>query len=472
MKFTIILILFFSINIYSQDSLSYSYFDKKTYELYLAKDWKTLIETTKQAFNNGYDSYYFQMRIGIAYYERKNYVKATKHFEKARENNVNNTLREYLYYSYLFSGYQYKAEFYSQFFTDSLKKKLNIKPKFIKSVDLFGGSFINNEINKLHNLEFHNTDKSVSSSIRYKNEYNNIYGLGLSLNFSPNLKGYINYSYLNETKTQITKTNTIEDPSVAETKEYGNRTNQSTYYFNLKYLSNSFKLTTAFNLTKINDTYMEPYLDFGFKYKETNIKSTDIVFGLNMQQKISNFEIGIRGTYSNLNDNRQLLAELEAIYYPLGNKNLYFVASTGIQNIAEKTTSTFGRNNQQNISFSSKETNNISKLKIGFKTFKFLWVETQAYFGRINEYNEANSFIVYNDISPITSQYRINLIAPITKNLSVFIKYTYLIREQLFTNSKVIFLIPPAPSEPKIESETNSTKINNSSIIGGIKWTF
>ncbi len=471
MKLIVVFLIFINLSIYAQDSLSYSYFDKKTYELYTKQNWKELITLTKQALDKNYNSYYLQMRIAIAYYERKNYVKATKHFEAAREYNINPTLREYLYYSYLFSGYSYKAEYYSNFFSDSLKNKLVIKNHFLKSIDVFAGSFINNDANALSNYEFHNPDKYISSSIRYKNKYNTTFGLGFKFSFSNHIKAYINYSYLNENKTQITKTNTTNG---IEIKNYSNNTKQSSYYFNLKYLSNNFSLTTALNILKISDNYYYPEIDYGVVYKNTELKSSEIIFGINMQQKISNFELGLRGTYSNLNSNRQFLAEVEVIYYPLGNKNLYLIASTGIQNIAEKivTESTSGRGggNRQSSTYSTLENNNITKLKLGFKTFNFLWIEAQAYLGRINEYNETNGFIVYNDISPITSQYRINLISPITEHLSIFVKYMYNTREQYFYNFKIN---PPVyPEEPTLETKTNNTKINNSSIIGGIKWTF
>jgi len=471
MRLTFVLFLFFTVSISAQDSLTYSYFDKKTYDLYTKQEWRELIKVTKQAFDKDYNSYYFQMRIGIAYYERKNYIKATKHFENAREYNINPTLREYLYYSYLYSGYTYKAESYSIFFTDTLKKKLGIKNNFVNSVDVFGGSFINDDANALSDFEFHNSEYA-SSSIRYKDMYSTTFGLGLGINFSAHVKGYINYSYLNESKIQITKTNDYLNSPTYQTSKYSNNTKQNSFYFNLKFVSNSFSLTTALNILKINDEFEYPDIDYGFVYKATTASSTNIVFGINMQQKLSNFKLGLRGTYSNLNDNRQFLAEIEAIYYPFGNKNLYLIASTGFQNIAEKITtiSSSGRGrDSESTSYSTIENNNITKAKLGFKAFKYLWVETQAYFGRINEYNEANSFVVYNDISPITSQYRINLISPVTKHLSIFVKYLYNTREQYFYNFDIL-MIYPNPLE--LKTVTNNTKINNSSIIGGIKWTF
>jgi len=472
MKLALALFIFFTVEIFAQDSLSYSYFDKETYDLYTKQEWNELIKVTKQAFEKGYDSYYFQMRIGIAYYEKKNYIKATKHFENAREYNINPTLREYLYYSYLYSGYTYKAEYYSIFFTDTLKKKLKIKNNFINSIDVFYGSFINNSIDELSNYKFHNTEKYVSSSIRYKNKYSTTFGLGLGLNFNKHIKAYINYSYLNEPKIQITKTNNYPNSTTYKTSTYLNNTQQNSFYFNFKYISNSFSLTTALNILKINDKFESPNINYGIIYEETNVSSTNIILGINMQQKVANFEFGLRGTYSNLNDNRQLLTEIKAIYYPFGNKNLYLIASTGYQNIAEKITSTTSSGRGQNkktTSYSSIENNNITKIKLGFKAFKYLWIETQAYLGRINEYNETNSFIVYNDISPITSQYRINLISPINKHLSIFIKYLYNTREQNYYNFNILLNYP---NPPELKTETNKTEINNSSIIGGIKWTF
>ena len=95
----------FSLFIQSQETISYPIVNIETYNLYLKSDWSALIKTGKRALKNNIDFYYLQVRMGIAYYELKKYRKAIPYFENARKQNSDDELiKEYLYYSYLFSG--------------------------------------------------------------------------------------------------------------------------------------------------------------------------------------------------------------------------------------------------------------------------------------------------------------------------------------------------------------------------------
>lgn len=85
-------------------TLDYTMVESKTYEYYLAKNWKELIMLSDEAFAQGIDYYYLRVRAGIATYELKRYRQSIVHFEKALKFNEGDQLsQEYLYYAYLFS---------------------------------------------------------------------------------------------------------------------------------------------------------------------------------------------------------------------------------------------------------------------------------------------------------------------------------------------------------------------------------
>ncbi|MDA3894242.1 MAG: tetratricopeptide repeat protein, partial [Salinivirgaceae bacterium] len=82
-------IIIFAISAYSQEVENATTIDKDTYILWLAKDWDRLITIGKTAIKNEVDFYYLRVRMGIAYFEKKNYHKAIYHFEKAYKFNPN-----------------------------------------------------------------------------------------------------------------------------------------------------------------------------------------------------------------------------------------------------------------------------------------------------------------------------------------------------------------------------------------------
>ena len=96
----IVLISFVSIKGKAQ-SQDYLYYDSLTYQLYLEKDYQSLLKTGGEAVDLGFDGYYLPMRTGIAAFELKMYRVAAGYFELAKVYSDNDLVNEYLYYSYL-----------------------------------------------------------------------------------------------------------------------------------------------------------------------------------------------------------------------------------------------------------------------------------------------------------------------------------------------------------------------------------
>ncbi|MEO8762200.1 MAG: hypothetical protein ABI388_11740 [Bacteroidia bacterium] len=128
----------------AQDTLSGYTVEQKSLDLYIAKKWKELTAFGNEALHKGYDYYYMQMRVGIAYYERKNYCLAESHFRKALQFSSNDSLAlEYIYYCYIFTGRNEDARKLSKKFNRELATKTGTNTKSpIDFVIIEGGTKI------------------------------------------------------------------------------------------------------------------------------------------------------------------------------------------------------------------------------------------------------------------------------------------------------------------------------------------
>ena len=117
----------FFLKSYSQNEIDAAEIETKTFEFYTNKNWNSLISLGNEALKNGSDYFYLRMRLGIAYYEQKNYCLALVHFKKAIDFNATDDLaNEYLYYSYTFIGQEEEARKLSTTFSSELKEKLGL----------------------------------------------------------------------------------------------------------------------------------------------------------------------------------------------------------------------------------------------------------------------------------------------------------------------------------------------------------
>jgi tetratricopeptide (TPR) repeat protein len=117
----------FFLKSYSQDKIDGAEIEAKTLEFYTNKNWSSLIALGDETIKNGIDYFYLRMRLGIAYYEQKNYCLAIEHFDKAIDFNTTDDLaHEYLYYCNVFLGNDEQARKLSTTFSSELKEKLGL----------------------------------------------------------------------------------------------------------------------------------------------------------------------------------------------------------------------------------------------------------------------------------------------------------------------------------------------------------
>ena len=124
-KIALFFVLFFSMKGIAQDTLNSAIVEQKSYQLYLDKNWNELIKFGNRAINSGFDYYYLQIRIGIAYFEKKNYSLAENHFKKVLQFNSDDELaQEYLYYCFIYNGRNEEARMLSRLFKSDLAEKV------------------------------------------------------------------------------------------------------------------------------------------------------------------------------------------------------------------------------------------------------------------------------------------------------------------------------------------------------------
>jgi tetratricopeptide (TPR) repeat protein len=78
-------------------STSFSYSDSLTYRQYLDGNWEALLRSGKLALKSGNDYKYLRMRMGIAYYELKDYRHAAEQFTRAHRFDTSDTLAAWYY---------------------------------------------------------------------------------------------------------------------------------------------------------------------------------------------------------------------------------------------------------------------------------------------------------------------------------------------------------------------------------------
>jgi len=435
-------LFFLVLSLRSQEVINLSTVDQKTYSLWAQKDWDKLIVEGKKGINKGIDFFYLRMRMGIAYYEKANYHMAIKHFEKAYAmSSQDELLKEYLYYSYLFSGRKTDASKIASGFTHALKEKTgtNNQP-FIDRLDLTYNYNFQGDPSVTDNFSAINIDPLVNGS-QFISKGHQYFNLSLQHDFSPGFSVYHAYSNLKKTDfvySQIDGVSETISNSEAQLHQY--------------YISGNIRLSKGLNMALglhyINLQIPVEKTEFRqgntYSYIE-NSSVNDYLLFLTLYKNLNYVTIGAAGYYAELNDNQQLQGDVLITLYPFGNLNLYSVSTFSLQS------ETYFNNN--------KVSRLIFDQQIGFKVSRYLWMEGYASFGDMHNLIKADGFVVFNGIGTIKNRYGGRLIIPLKSGFEIRLDYTLYKNESSFTLSDGSMYL-------------NTINYTNHSITGGIKWNF
>jgi len=166
------------------------YIDSLTYRQYLDGDYRSLIETSNIARNEGISFYYLNYRTAIAYYLLKDYAKAATFYKATlSEKPDDQQLIESLYYAYLLSGQKENAAILAGTMAPHTQAIVGYNPSVMDQISLSGGYLMNDNKPDIHRAA------GFDSLNQYQNMVFSALGIGFRLSERTKLKlGYQLYN--------------------------------------------------------------------------------------------------------------------------------------------------------------------------------------------------------------------------------------------------------------------------------------
>ncbi|NVJ84663.1 MAG: hypothetical protein HWE15_00050 [Algoriphagus sp.] len=389
------IILFFFVlltglgTIQAQENWNVSRVDSETYSLFQAKDWEGLIQVGREALNRQIDFYYLRVRVGIAFFEKGNYREAALHFEKAREvNQEEEYVKEYLYYSYLWSGKEEEAELLVSVFSSELKRKTQTYRRgSLRGLDFaynYTGSLDPQIIN-----EFSGPADVEAIGYQYIPRFHHYGFFGVGLQLSPRWTLYQGLSYLQATQFYYSQENglSLQTPTNGSTSwQYV----ASAGYYIGKGWSASFGghlLQLAYDVPFIQSVGNSPQT----QVETDRVQAFDwLVFGA-LSKRLNYLDLGVNLYMGKINSGNQLQTDFQLSFFPMGNLNLY----------------TYSVLSYQNQGFDGVASTNriIFNQEIGLKLTHFLWLEGYGTFGELQNYISKQGIVVFNRLDQIDQRW-------------------------------------------------------------------
>ncbi|MCK5337160.1 MAG: hypothetical protein KAJ50_00060, partial [Bacteroidales bacterium] len=338
----IILLLFFASTAKSQSELTYKQVDSIMYANFTTENWEEVILTGKDALQNNIDYFYLRMRMGIACYNTGNYRSAAGHLVKAGDFNPGYWLvKEYLYHSYLYSGQHDEAALIAGNLNDGLREMSGIKkPKAFSTFYLETGPEFSDNLDK-HEMDHLPGGQDLMEQDLYGNSFYT--HLGAKLQIHPNISMYAGFSNLRISKQAGLQYAWNSPDSIVqyewgfakffpsspkvETSSYDYTLKQNGVYVNANILlgrgwsftpalnyvhvntksididnNSSFVRDTAYYIPAIDSVAFIYYDQASFDIRPTTLILNNFVVSLALNKQISVFDLGIFGSWSNLND--------------------------------------------------------------------------------------------------------------------------------------------------------------------------
>lgn len=320
-----IIILFFVCSIYeskSQDTISSTTVEQKSYQLYQDKNWNELINYGKKAIKNGYTYFYMQMRVGIAYYEKKNYSLAEGYFRKALTYNSSDDLAlEYLYYCYLFNGRNEEARLLSKQFSKTLSEKIGTDKQSSLNFFMFEAGTKRSDSATYYNNATKDGTNYFNSPIYFQ--------LGLHHSIKNSFSLFHSFTYFNQQTFLVT----ISQPQYYLKAAIPIKNNwlisPSFHWVHIK-STKDVMLQGPTNNNNNNMGNSPPRPPFN---NTTSTLSNYFVGSFMVQKTIKKIALGVGTIFSNMNSVTQYIHNGFASYSVFGNSKLVFGVSAYVHTI-------------------------------------------------------------------------------------------------------------------------------------------
>ena len=482
----ILILFFFLLNTTQGQTSNFRVQDSTNLHFYETGDWDVVLKTGNELLNSGNDYYYLRLRMGIAAYQKQQFLLARKHLKQAVGFNKNDQLAlSYLYGSYLEINQPYSGAKAISKIRKHIPADLGIKEGFkIKSVHADFGQQQYKHASSLSFAELAGYNNFYGESREYQNHQ--VFDAGVRLQLSSSGELYLGIQSLTiDVIDQFAYVeNSIKRDSVAtfdwgeayyyrsdssqKHTEFDNQIKQFSFYARLEQaVSEKVTLIGAFHLLQLDQTQTRTenqvytisdtayYLYDGsetsfFESTESRYKFTDIAYkstewsvflGINLQTAIGVSSFGV--SLSRFNRSQYFQANAGLRYYPLGNLKLYGSTTFYLVNGGE-------------------EPQLIATQQIGFQPLKNIWIETSFSQGNHSYLSKDNGYLVYNTSYQTKTRIEATLFAKITKRGLLRFGYVYQKGTHPFQG---------------FSTEINNIKayyhdFQTHSIVGGIQWTF
>lgn len=395
--------------------------DQLTYEQWSENDWDELIETGKQALRQGIDFYYLRYRMGIAYYEKGNYHMARHHFEKAHKMNPGDELlKEYLYYSTIYTGREYEASNLAFTFSPGLLNKLMIPRNrtfkqlyFTVSNQSGASSSVTNQFDPATETQGYQT---ISTGFF-------LFNAGLEHRVGSRVWFHHAYTYLRKNFFQyyLDDNTRLINPN-------------DTIYINQYFLGTTALIKSGLDIRTglhlIHLLNWETSVTAAPRPRTVRVSNSNFEMAgyLSLQKRINYATFGLSASFSNLNSANQYQQNASLTFFPFGNLKLY---STSVF--------TFQSENRTNQDWRNQL---IYNHNLGFKLTDRLWTEAHATFGDQLNIVSSDGTLVYNDVNLTKKSYGLRFHLLLTKKINLLLDYIYLEKVSFFVPSQQVTLIP------------------------------
>ncbi|MFZ4520818.1 MAG: tetratricopeptide repeat protein [Bacteroidales bacterium] len=500
MRYFLIFIVIISASLWRAPSvtaanLDFATIDRLTYNCYLDKKWDSVITVGKQALRLNIDYYYLRVRMGIAYYEKKEYFPAITHLNKARQFNSSEPyVKDYLNLAYHYSNPNESAQILRSTMPPGGEAGPSSIQRFVDQVHVESGYTLSSDRSPENLDSLTGTDRIYGERDLYGNSfYSNV---ALKLRISKRVGLTLAYNYLNFNKTkyyQFGRAEGLRD-SINYTIFFPDTLSKNYFYsFPWKVRDTSFsynvvqqegyisatvlgpwgvKITPAVHFIRVgypvitpqitdsvsdtafysyadNTYHMFTYPSVRYTFSKNDSSFNNWLVSLALSRDFGRFNIELCGSWSNLNNKKQKQAGLSLTWYPFGNLDFYGTTSV---------TGFFQKNDKRVL---------LSQV-LGVKITPWMWGEANFYYGDYTNANIFNGAVVYNNSDIIDYRGGATLVFLAGKHLRMSLIYQFFRKE----STQYYYNKTEDPDTHKITEipQTKNNPYNTHTIIGGITW--
>jgi hypothetical protein len=385
--------------------------DEATYRHWANQEWDDLIQIGNEALKNEIDFYYLRYRMGVAWYEKKNYQKASRHFQAALDmNSSDDTLNEYLYYSFVFAGWPYEASALKSTFTNRQKRVFGLNQsdfwKHLYAAYSYQSGASDSALRRFDTSTQEAGYQTISRGYH-------LFNLGAEHRLTDRMWLHHSYTHIQKKVFRYINTEAIQeiDPS-------------KSFWVNQYYLGAAILLRprtdVKFGIHYMNTLYYEEALATGRgrpRMISTSFTDHNFVGFVSLNRRFNWFSAGITSYIGNLNEATQFQQDLRLTLSPFGNPNLYSTSVLSIQS---------GRmegDTQQGLIFDQ---------TVGIKIFKPIWAEAGVTSGDVSNIMRNEGVITFNDPDIIKKMLEFRVYTLLTNRMQLRLNATLLDKESRF----------------------------------------